>query len=57
MTESQYLCDTCANNVIDVWLETCHCRAYGMEHVEKRVDDGRDLREVCEHYEPREAQT
>lgn len=60
-----YLCDMCDNNVIDVFLETCHCRAMGMEHVSKKVmyDYGcggpegiygyKEPKEVCEHYEPR----
>lgn len=57
-----YLCDAYANKSIDVWLDTCHCRAYGMEHVPKRAmydyhgKDGKrydEPKEVCEHYEPR----
>ncbi len=53
---SYYLCDYCDNNAIDVWLETCHCGARGMEHVVKKVmHDGIEKpTDVCEHYEPRE---
>lgn len=53
---SYYLCDYCRNNAIDVWLETCHCRAKGMEHVGKKVMHGgiENPTDVCKDYEPKE---
>jgi hypothetical protein len=54
-----YLCDYCDNEAMDVWLETCFCRARDMEHVAKKVmldhhgKDGKRYEEptdVCEHY-------
>jgi hypothetical protein len=52
---SYYLCDYCDNDVMDVWPETCHCRARGMEHVGKKVmhDCIEKPTDVCEYYEPR----
>ena len=57
-----FLCDYCDNNAMDVWIDTCHCRAKGMKHVPKkamldyhgvggkRYDEPTD---VCKDYEPR----
>lgn len=47
-----FLCDYCRNNMMDVWLETCLCRAKNMEHVPKKVmhDGTKKPTDVCEHY-------
>lgn len=47
-----FACDYCKNNAIDFYLETCHCKAQGMEHVPKIVvHDGQGMHESCPFFE------